>query len=122
MSISEALSARGIEFNMIGPEPETEAEYVERIDLISGSLPDWPTIQQEAAKLTFHTVSKLTIITRLEEQNKFDEALVALKQDDLLYEKWSAVSELRSNDVNARALFAAIGCDPDAILAPEDAV
>jgi len=120
MSISEALSARGIEFNLVGPEPENEAEFNERISLISGSLPDWTTIQAEAANLAFHTVSKITVIRRLEALNKFDQALAALKQDDHLYEKWSAVNELQSNDVNAIALFTAIGCDPEEILAAEE--
>ena len=63
------------------------------------------------------TVSKYTIITRLEQAGKFDEALAALKSDDLLYEKWSAVSEIKNTDQPARALFASIGLDPDVILA-----
>ena len=73
----------------------------------------------DPANQPFHTVSKITVINRLEALNKFDAALSVLKQDDHLYEKWSAVSHLRSNDSNAIALFTAIGCDPTVILAEE---
>lgn len=120
MNISEALSSRGIEFNMIGPEPKNEAEYLERVTAHVGTLPDWATISAEAEALNYHTVSKITVINRLDAENKFEAALAALKTDDKLYEKWSAVSEIRSNDANAIALFTAIGCDPNEILATEE--
>ena len=75
----------------------------------------------EAANGTpVHDVSKFTIITRLVEANKFAEALAALKADDLLYEKWSTVQVVHSNDQAARDLFTAIGLDPDVILAFEE--
>lgn len=67
----------------------------------------------------YHTVSKYLVITRLESANKFSQALSALKSDDLLYEKWSAVTEIRNTDQPARDLFTAIGLDPDVILAKE---
>lgn len=66
-----------------------------------------------------HSVSKYTIITRLEASGKFEAALAALKSDDLLYEKWSAIPAIHSDDQPARDLFTAIGCDPDEILAKE---
>lgn len=64
-------------------------------------------------------VPKITIIRRLRAAGKFDTALTALKADPFLYELWSAALEIQSDDVNARALFTAVGADPDAILAPE---
>ena len=66
-----------------------------------------------------YAVSKLTIISRLEAQGKFQAAIDALKANEFMYEKWQAVSHLQSDDANAIALFTAIGCDPDEILARE---
>lgn len=65
----------------------------------------------------YHEIAKLTVINRLEQAGKFNDALSALKADDLLYEKWSAVSVIRSDDAHARGLFSALGLDPDVILA-----
>lgn len=73
--------------------------------------------RKKPADQGFHTVSKYIVITRLEAAGKFTDALAALKADDLLYEKWSAVSEIRNTDQPARDLFTAIGLDPDVILA-----
>lgn len=64
-----------------------------------------------------HRVSKYTIITRLEAAGKFAQALAVLRSDDLLYEKWSAVTVIHSDDKPARDLFTAIGLDPDEMLA-----
>lgn len=66
---------------------------------------------------TPHIVSKVTIIRRLSAIGKFDVALAALKADALMYELWSAVPAIRSDDVQARTLFTAVGADADAILA-----
>ncbi len=66
-----------------------------------------------------HYVSKITIIRRLQAAGKFDAALTALKANALLYELWLAVSAIRSDDTQARALFAAVGADPDAMMAPD---
>lgn len=66
-----------------------------------------------------YPVSKYTIITRLDAAGKFADALTALKSDELLYEKWSAVSVIHSDDQPARDLFTAIGLEPDTILAKE---
>lgn len=64
-----------------------------------------------------YTISKYTIITRIQAAGKFEAALAVLKSDDLLYEKWSSVAVIMSNDQPARDLFAAVGLDPDVILA-----
>lgn len=66
-----------------------------------------------------HAVSKYTIITRLEAAGKFADALAALRSDDLLYEKWSAVTAIKPDDQPARDLFRSIGLNPDEILARE---
>ncbi len=124
-----------------GEPPTSESEFLSRFKIGVGTdeqgsqiYSDDPTdfgftwdqlntqLQTEVAdpaNQPFHAVSKLTIIARLEAEGKFNAALAALKQDEAMYEKWSAVSELRSTDQNAIALFAAIGCDPAVILAEE---
>jgi hypothetical protein len=66
-----------------------------------------------------YEISKLTVIDRLAAASKFDAALAALKTNDLLYEQWSAAQFIRSDNADARALFTAVGVDPDVILAPE---
>lgn len=76
-------------------------------------------VQRQKASNPAWSVSKLTIINRLSAAGKFEVALTALRADALLYEKWLAVSALRSDDVNARALFTAVGADADAMLAPK---
>lgn len=73
----------------------------------------------DAARRPVGTVSKVAIIRRLQAAGKFNAALTALKADPLLYELWSAMLEIRSDDANARALFTAVGADPAVILAPE---
>lgn len=65
----------------------------------------------------YHMVSRYKIIKRLEAANKFNEALAVLKSDDLLYEKWQSLLEVRSDDTQARELFISIGLDPDVMLA-----
>lgn len=76
-------------------------------------------MQRLAQAPAVHAVSKVTVIRRLQAAGKFNAALNALKADPLLYEIWSAVLEIRSDDANARALFTAVGADPAVILAPE---
>lgn len=63
------------------------------------------------------SISKLDLINRLETVNKFQDALKKLKTDDLLYEKWSAATEIIINDKTARSLLQSLGLDPDIILA-----
>lgn len=65
----------------------------------------------------YHMVPRYTIIKRLEAAGKFADALAALKSDDLLYEKWQSLLEIRSDDAQARALFTQLGLDPDEMLA-----
>lgn len=62
------------------------------------------------------TISKLDLINRLEALNKFQDALKILKSNELLYEKWSASSEIKTNDINARNLLETLGLDPDEML------
>ncbi len=62
------------------------------------------------------TISKLDLINRLEALNKFQDALKILKTNELLYEKWSASSEIKTNDINARNLLETLGLDPDEML------
>lgn len=62
------------------------------------------------------TISKLDLINRLEALNKFQDALKTLKSNELLYEKWSASSEIKTNDINARNLLETLGLDPDEML------
>ncbi len=62
------------------------------------------------------TISKLDLINRLEALNKFQDALKILKSNELLYEKWSASSEIKTNDINARNLLETLGLDPDKML------
>lgn len=64
----------------------------------------------------YHLVDKYTIIKRLEESGKFEIAISALKSNELLYQKWLAVKEIKSNDEKARNLFEEIGLDPNIIL------
>jgi|GEM_PF-6174066 len=68
-------------------------------------------------KVKINSISKLDLINRLEAINKFQDALEILKSDDLLYEKWSAATEIKTNDKNARGLLQNLGLDPAAILA-----
>ncbi len=69
--------------------------------------------------LGYHTVSRLTIITRLEEAGKFNDARAILEANKLNYEKWNSVLEIRSTDSVAIGLIQAVGLDPDVILAKE---
>lgn len=68
-------------------------------------------------ELDYHLVDKYTIIRRLEESGRFEIAISALKSNELLYQKWLAVREIKNNDEKARKLFEDIGLDPDVILA-----
>lgn len=68
-------------------------------------------------ELGYHLVDKYTIIRRLEESGRFEIAISALKSNELLYHKWLAVKEIKSNDEKARKLFEDIGLDPEVILA-----
>lgn len=61
-------------------------------------------------------ISKYTIIKRLEQQDKFEQAINMLKKDELLYQKWLAVTAINSNDQNAINLFNALGLDPKIML------
>lgn len=61
-------------------------------------------------------ISKYTIIKRLEQQDKFEQAINMLKKDELLYQKWLAVTSINSNDQNAINLFNALGLDPKIML------
>lgn len=63
-----------------------------------------------------NSISKLELINRLETVNKFQDALKILKSNELLYEKWSASTEIKTNDSNARNLLDSLGLDPDVIL------
>lgn len=64
-----------------------------------------------------NSISKLDLINSLETMNKFQDAIKILKTDDLLYEKWSAATEIKTNDKDARSLLESLGLDPDKILA-----
>lgn len=66
----------------------------------------------------YHLVPKIIVMRRLQALGKLEDAINALRADIVLYELWSAVSEIRSDDPNARALLMAIGAKPDDILAP----
>lgn len=69
--------------------------------------------------LGYHTVSKLTVISRLASVDKFNDALAILKSNDENYEKWNSVLAIRSDDLIAQGLIQAVGLDPDVILAKE---
>lgn len=73
-------------------------------------------IRRKVMNNNVHAISKLELIKRLEAVDMFNDALSILKADDLLYEKWSAASEIRQDDVNARALFLNLNLDPDVML------
>ena len=107
--IIEALAKRGIEANLIGLDPTNEAEYLERVTFPNDDRPVWNEINLEAQNLNqVHAVSKYIVILRLEEAGKFNAALAALKSDDLLYQKWLAVTQIKSNDQPARGLVLAL--------------
>lgn len=81
-----------------------------------------PTAAEVAALLNPpHRVSKATVIARLIAVGKLDAAEAALAQDRSAYWRFQAAQELASDNAEARALLTAIGADPEAILAPEDA-
>lgn len=63
-----------------------------------------------------NSISKLDLINGLETMNKFQDAIKILKTDNLLYEKWSAATEIKTNDKNVRSLLETIGLDPDEML------
>lgn len=65
-----------------------------------------------------HFVPKLAVVDRLCAAGLFDAAMAVLDaQPRLVRERWQAASEIRSDDVEARALLKAAGADPDVILA-----
>lgn len=73
--------------------------------------------RQTKPDLGHHTVSKYTVIKRLEAAGKFDQALTLLEPDRLNLAKWNAILEVRSDDIQAIALITAVGLDPAVILA-----
>lgn len=72
--------------------------------------------RRKIKNIKVHSISKLELIKRLEAMHKFKDALKILKSDELLYEKWSAASEIKIDDKNARNLLEVLGLEPDAIL------
>lgn len=68
-------------------------------------------------------LSKLTVIDRLNKAGLFKAAFTALGGPGaLLYERWSAASEVNTKDPDVLALLGAIGADVQTVLAPEGAV
>lgn len=63
-------------------------------------------------------VSRLVIVDRLIAANKLSEALSAIASDAVVQARWNAAVEIATDDPTARALCAAIGVDPETILAP----
>lgn len=64
-------------------------------------------------------ISKLVVIDRLQAAGLFDKAFAALGgPGKLLYERWSAASEVDTKDPEVRGLLQAIGADVNATLMP----
>jgi hypothetical protein len=63
-------------------------------------------------------VSRLTVVDRLIAAGKLADALAALASDPVIEARWNAATEIATDDPTARALLAAVGADPDVILAP----
>lgn len=72
--------------------------------------------RRKLKQLHVKSISKLELINRLEAINKLQEALKILKSDDLLYEKWSAATEIKTSDKNAISLLEELGLNPDIML------
>lgn len=74
-------------------------------------------------------IRKLVIIERLAAAKKLRQAMAALKleanaaglsdEELLLRERWRSSVAVAQHDADARAMFAALGLDPDVILAPD---
>ena len=65
-------------------------------------------------------VLKSTIVARLQAQGKLDAAFHALQQNTYAYARWLAADwpSIFFDDPEACALFAAVGADVDAVMAP----
>ncbi len=68
----------------------------------------------------YHVVPKRLMVDRLQAVGKLEAARAALDAAPLyVQERWNTRMVVNGDDPTARALIAAIGADPDAILAPE---
>lgn len=82
----------------------------------SGAFAD-PESEPEASP---HELRKLLLLDRIIAAGLFTAAMTALGgPGDLAYERWSAAQVIASDDPQVRGLLAAIGGDPDELLAPE---
>lgn len=68
-----------------------------------------------------HLVPKLLVVDRLIAAGKLSDAVAALAASSLaIQQRWAAASQIYSDDPDALALLAAIGADPETILAAGD--
>ena len=85
-------------------------------------------INAEPPPAPAYEVPKLLVVTRIGNAGLLRDARAALKlgrpdadltdAELLLRDRWDAAVSIRSDDAEVRGLLAAIGADPDAILAP----
>lgn len=85
--------------------PESEA---------AGIRSEWAT----RPRLARREVPKLLIIDRLEAAGLGDAAEAALSANRAAKRRWDAASSIYADDGAVRAFLAAIGAEPDLILAP----
>lgn len=72
--------------------------------------------RRKQSKVYLKGISKLELINRLEDNEKFQDVLSILKSDDLLYEKWSATNEFNINDKKAKKLLEQLGLDAKTLI------
>ena len=67
----------------------------------------------------FHSVPTYRILRRIEDLGKADAAETALNANRTLFRRFYTIGTIPADDENARTFLAAIGVDPDVVLAPE---
>ncbi len=89
-------------------------------DLIIKGQPKMASIDDALlASPDVYEISKVTVIDRLEAAGKFDAVLAILQANTLQYERWQAVTTIKSDNAEVLAVLGAVGADVAIILAPE---
>lgn len=90
-----------------------------RIPLTADEIAARKALEVAALAMPYE-VRKLLVIDRLQASGFFTKAMAALgAPGSLTYERWQAAQSIASDDPEVRALLAAVGADPDSILARE---
>lgn len=116
VNVIKADSSFKPEAGFLVPSEDAQIGWTYAIGMLFDPAPPEPVSPTPARRY----VRKLLILDRLIAAEKFDAAMGQLGgPGDIQYERWQAAADIASDDIQVRMLLAAIGADPDIILAPE---